>query len=253
MCMTPLIKLAIKANSPPDKAHDLADKLKLPLETATTETDLLIGWQADKLALFIPNSGAVFIDFMGGPLAHRRQYGGGKNQPLARAVGITSKIKPSVIDATAGMGRDSFVLASLGCEVQMLERSPIMAELLKDALLRANQDEITAEIMSKMSIHCTNACDYLLKSPKVDVIYLDPMYPEKRKSAAVKKDMRALQLLVGKDTDSDKLLAVALQTATSRVVVKRPKSAACLSGIQPTSTISSPNTRYDIYSVKAIS
>ena len=252
MSINPLIKLAIKANSPTDKAQILADKLKLSLETETVKADLLMGWQDDKLALFLPNSGAVFIDFISGRLAHRRQYGGGKNQPLARAIGLSSKKIPHVIDATAGMGRDSFVLASLGCHVQMLERSPIIAELLADALFRASQDETTTEISQRMSILCVNASDYLLNAPKVEVIYLDPMYPEKRKSAAVKKDMQALQLLVGKDTDSDKLLAAALQTATTRVVVKRPKSAPCLSGIQPTSTISSPNTRYDIYSIKAI-
>ncbi|MFK8066765.1 MAG: class I SAM-dependent methyltransferase [Gammaproteobacteria bacterium] len=252
--------LAIKLDSEENDnkgALALAEKLSIPLETDLAQTpELLLGWCEGKLALFSKDSGPVFIDFVEGKLAHRRQFGGGKKQPLARAVGLSSKKTPTIIDATAGMGRDSFVLASLGCEVKMIERSVVVVALLEDALDRAQKDEGTFAIADRLSVVCFDACDYLTKiqaeNISADVIYLDPMYPEKRKSAAVKKDMRVLQKLVGPDQDSPKLLDIALQVAKHRVVVKRPKSAETLIGPKPDTSISSPNTRYDIYSIKAI-
>ena len=149
------------------------------------------------------------------------------------------------------MGRDSFVLASLGCKVQMIERSSVVAAMLEDALDRARQDADVCEIADRLSVTCDDASDYLADVQMEDVIYLDPMYPEKRKAAAVKKDMRTLQMLVGADQDSHQLLEAALKKAKHRVVVKRPKQADPIQGQQPNSSISSPNTRYDIYSIKA--
>ncbi len=244
--------IAIKCDQENSLAVKLSEKLNIPLQSDLTEKpDLLLGWHEEKLALFSNDSGPVFIDFVEGKLAHRRQFGGGKKQPLARAIGLSSKKTPNVIDATAGMGRDSFVLASLGCKVQMIERSPVVAAMLEDALDRARQDADVCEIADRLSVICADASEYLIEAESVDVIYLDPMYPEKRKSAAVKKDMRALQMLVGVDQDSHKLLETALKKAKHRVIVKRPKQADPIQGQQLNSSISSPNTRYDIYSIKA--
>lgn len=212
---------------------------------------LIIGWHGDKLALFSEESGPVYVDFAGGKAAHRRQFGGGKKQPLARAVGISSKTTPKLVDATAGFGRDSFVLASLGCEVMMIERSPIMAALLQDGLDRAAKEPETIEIMGRLSVIHADATDYLSEAASVQVVYLDPMYPEKKKAAAVKKEMRLLQQLAGPDLDSERLLQVAMDKAINRVVVKRPKGAKPLEGVRVSSEISSPNTRYDIYNLKA--
>ena len=244
--------IAIKCDQENNRVEELSKKLNLPLETDLAETsDLLLGWHEDKLSIFSESYGPVFIDFVKGKLAHRRQFGNGKKQPLARAIGLSSKKLPNVIDATAGMGRDSFVLASLGCKVQMIERSSVITALLEDALERGRQDADVSPIVERMSVVCADACDYLSAAQSEDVIYLDPMYPEKRKSAAVKKDMRALQILVGPDQDSHQLLRLALQKARHRVVVKRPKQAEPLDGVSPNTTINSPNTRYDIYSIKA--
>jgi 16S rRNA (guanine1516-N2)-methyltransferase len=95
--------------------------------------------------------------------------------------------------------------------------------------------------------------EYLRTLPpqhRPDVIYLDPMYPHRDKSALVKKEMRYARALVGEDTDAGELLDIALKTARRRVAVKRPKSAAPLPGPQPAAEIASTNTRYDIYTVK---
>ena len=243
--------IAIRVDDDISRAEELGARFDLPLENSLQiAPDILLGWQEDKLALFPTGSGPVFVDFVTGKLAHRRQYGGGKKQALTRAIGLSSKNIPNVIDATAGLGRDSFVLASMGCEVKMIERSQVIAGLLEDALDRARQDHDVAAIAERLSIICIDAIDYL-SDAKTDVVYLDPMYPERRKSAAVKKEMYALQMLLGPDQDSHKLLEVALQKAKHRVVVKRPRRAETLSGQLPNSVISSPKTRYDIYSIKA--
>ena len=263
----------------PDKALALSQALSVPLiETLPHKKawgeQLVLSWITDKknadietlgetsasaatLALLSAESGPVLVDFIGGKKNHRRQFGGGKGQPLARAIGIQQETPPSILDATAGMGGDAFVFASLGCKVLMVERSPIVAALLNDALERANQakdlDHDLPQIIQRLSLVNVDSAEYLLtEKPEVDVIYMDPMYPENKKSASAKKEMRALQSLVGPDMDSEKLLDVALKTAKQRVVVKRPAKAPTINGIQPNSEISSPNTRYDIYSIKAL-
>jgi len=257
------------------QAEALASQLNLPLiaelpHKKAWTTQLILSWIPDKnsletdeqtpakLALLSAQSGPVLVDFIGGKKNHRRQFGGGKGQPLARAIGIQKTSSTTVLDATAGMGGDAFVFASLGCNVLMVERSEIVAALLQDALNRAveaeNLEQEVADIIQRLSLVNADSADYLLtEKPDIDVIYMDPMYPEKKKkSAAVKKEMKALQGLVGPDMDSEKLLAAALKTAKQRVVVKRPSHAPTINGIQPNTEISSPNTRYDIYSIKAL-
>lgn len=262
-----LIDICI-ANTFPAKAHLLSQQLNLPI-CSEIKAEHWLDWVNDKkdptlkLALCSNKQGTVSIDFLSGKKAHRRQFGGGKGQPLIRAMGQLEHGMPKIIDATAGMGGDSYVLASLGFEVQMIERSPIVAALLNDALTRANQsldNDLSPELqesIQNLSLVNANSADYLLNNQSdVDVIYMDPMYPEKKKKAAAKKEMQALQQLVGPDLDSERLLEAALKTAKYRVVVKRPKGADpvyCeLNNIQPSSNISSPNTRYDIYVIKAL-
>lgn len=230
-----------------------------------SDYDFLLGWLHDeetdhpsRLALFSKTAGPVFVDFLSGKKNHRRQFGGGKGQPLARAVGIAGTDCPSILDATAGLGGDAFVFATLGCRVHMVERSPVVAALLSDALARgqAAEDSEVASILQHLSLVNADSATYLREShPEVDVIYMDPMYPEKKKTAAAKKEMKALQHLIGPDMDSSELLQAALETAQLRVVVKRPAKAppiALSSGIEPSTAIKSPNTRYDVYSIKAL-
>ena len=234
-------------------------------QTKQTKHDMEFGWLEEdniaKLALFPTNSGAVYIDFLGGKKHHRRQFGGGKGQPLAKAIGLKSNKTPTVLDATAGMGSDAFVLATLGCKVLMVERSPVVAALLEDAFKRGLQTKDLDVLTDIQNLSLVNAdsTEYLLEHrPNIDVVYMDPMYPEKKKKAAVKKEMVALQNLVGADLDSAGLLSAALQTANKRVVVKRPAKAPFIELTiesklkKPTMSINSPNTRYDVYVINSL-
>lgn len=204
-----------------------------------------------------PKLGAIFVDLVSGAVAHRRKFGGGKGQAIAKAAGLNKGTIPTILDGTAGLGRDAFVLASLGCKVQMVERHPVVAALLDDGLERAKQDaEIGQWVSERMSlIHASslNALSDLANDAdfvKPDVVYLDPMYPHpenKKKSALVKKEMRVFQSLVGPDLDADGLLEPALALATKRVVVKRPDYANWLNERKPSMAIETKKNRFDVY------
>ncbi|HSX52639.1 MAG TPA: class I SAM-dependent methyltransferase, partial [Cellvibrio sp.] len=162
--------------------------------------------------------GPIFVEFTEGAVDHRRKFGGGKGQMIAKAVGIKAGVYPRVLDATAGMGKDSFVLATLGCELTMIERSPIVQVLLQDGLRRAQefasaQDAELLQVIERMHLLAQDSRGYLESlAPEQfpDVIYLDPMFPERQKSADVKKEMAAFHSVVGKDEDADALLPLAL-------------------------------------------
>lgn len=190
---------------------------------------------------------AVRADFLAPALDYRRRFGGGYRQPLARAVGVSGKHKPRVLDMTAGLGRDSFVLASLGCEVTMLERSRVVAALLADGLRRAEAEPRIAGIAARMTLIEGDAIEWLRDHPASpqEVIYVDPMFPARRKSALVKGEMQLLHELVGRDEPVEPLVQAALAQSARRVVVKRP-SAAPRSG-KPEFSVRGKRNRFDVY------
>ena len=197
--------------------------------------------------------GDLVLDFLNGRVGFRRRREEGRKLPLARAAGLTPQFKPRVVDATAGLGRDAFVLATLGCEVTLVERVSVVAALLQDALERASRDVEVGPIVGRMRLVAADALDFvdtLQENEAPDVVYLDPMYPERDKSALVKKEMRFLRALAGDDLDAEALLKASLAKAQKRVVVKRPKRAPPLGGPAPSHSIESENTRYDVYVTK---
>lgn len=217
--------------------------------------DYLLYIRTTHLELQLPQEKAftpLFFDFVSGKNKHRRLYGGGKNQDFAKAIGIHKFPNLSVIDATAGAGKDSFVMATLGCTVTSLERSLPLYLLLSDALKRCytSQDEKLIEICQRITLEHTDSQHYL-KSKKgklADIIYLDPMFPSREKSAKVKKEMQIFHELVGNDSDAASLLALARKRANKRVVVKRPIKSPYLDEKTPPSfKITGKTTRYDVY------
>lgn len=226
----------------------------VPPEQVTTPLALVYAGNDCYLQQTGPKApGPVRASFVDGAVEHRRRFGGGKGQMIAKAVGLNKGVTPSVLDATAGLGRDAWVLASLGCEVQMLERSPVIAELLAFALAQAQQSEL-ADIAARLSLHAIDAHAFLAQQQEscADVVYLDPMYPHRDKSAAVKKEMRVFQDLIGADSDAHTLLDLALGCARHRVVVKRPARGETLSMRQPDYQLPGKSCRYDIYTLKRL-
>lgn len=200
--------------------------------------------------------GPIRVDFVSGAADHRRKFGGGKGQMIAKAVGVKSGVYPQVLDVTAGLGRDAYVLASLGCDMTLLERSPVVQALLADGLQRARDYSAVdasdiAAILGRMQFHPQDSLAYLQDAADVaDVVYLDPMFPARHKTADIKKEMKAFHSVVGQDLDADALLAPSLAAARYRVVVKRPRKAPYLAERTPSYQLQGKSSRYDIYTLQ---
>lgn len=193
----------------------------------------------------------LFVNFLDKKLQYRLRQNSKNKEQIAKAIGLKNlkaEIKPYVVDATAGLGRDAYILASLGCFVHLIERSPILFLLLKDGLERAAQDLDAQESVSRMRLSFGESKNLLKTNLKPDIIYLDPMYPMRTKSALTKKEMRIVRALVGENQDAAVLLKEALAHAKQRVVVKRPISGLTLVESPPPNFVITGNTnRYDIY------
>lgn len=253
---SPPVTVALTCSAPDRlaEAEALAARLGIPRQPpeAPLATDFLLRLTPTHLELVNaaePRDKPVCFDFVHGELSWRRLHGGG--EAVVKAIGGTAKARPSVLDATAGMGRDGFVLACAGCRVLMVERSPIVHALLDDALARAAADpDLGPLIRTRLTLVQGEAPAVMAGLPedlRPDVVYLDPMYPHRKKSALVKKEMRVFRALVGEDTDADALLPAALACARKKVVVKRPDYADPLAGDRPNTAITTKTHRFDIY------
>ena len=237
------------------QADEWAKRLGLPRVDAGAGFAVQVGADGLQVQQLGPQApGPVRVDFVEGQAAHRRLFGGGTGQMIAKAVGIAQGVRPQVLDCTAGLGKDAFVLASLGCQMTLIERQPLIAALLEDGLARARGDDETGPIVARMTLLTGNAIEHLRQwqGEPPQVIYLDPMFPHREKSALVKKEMRVFRPLVGDDLDAPALLEAALALATHRVVVKRPRKAPIIEGAKPGHSLEGKSSRYDIYPKKAL-
>ena len=206
------------------------------------ETEYFLQFIDNKIVLrHSLNKEKVFADFVGGALNHRVAYRGA--ELIAKAVNI--KENRTIWDATAGLGRDAFVLAAMGANVAMFERHFVPATLLADALFRAKQCSDTQAIIERMSLNFGSIFNSDLPCP--DVICLDPMFPERHKTALVKKEMRFFQAAIGCDEDSADLLDKARGMPVKRIVVKRPKHGAFIGNSKPAYQYIGKSTRFDVY------
>ncbi len=186
----------------------------------------------------------IRVDFLSNKLQYRTKHST-LSEMVAKACG--AKRKPSVLDLTAGLGRDAFLLASLGCNVRMIERNPIMHALLEDGLkrLKQQQPDIPLSLMFLNSKTLTK--EQLINTGIPDVVYIDPMHPQRTKSALVKKEMRILRELVGDDLDKCELLDIAFNLGCKRIVIKWPVKAPLILSRKPTGSFKGKSTRFDVF------
>ncbi len=251
-----LVGISVNASTELDLrlTERLADRLALPLLTAGESISVpALRFRDGRLELSAPASVGTLqplcIDFLSGPSFYRFVHDRRINQLLGRAVGIKPGRRPAVCDATAGFGEDGLVLASLGCRVVMVERSPAIWALLDDALRRAtDHPRLGLIVRQNIELHLGDARDFLPATrQRFDTIYLDPMYPVAKKSALNKVKMRLLRTLVGDDPDSDGLLEAARHHDPSRITVKRPLPAPPLTADRPQVHMNGKSCRFDIY------
>ncbi|MEZ0391426.1 MAG: class I SAM-dependent methyltransferase [Pseudobdellovibrionaceae bacterium] len=190
------------------------------------------------LSFFDDELGKLHLDFLNSK-DYVRQAHRGKSELIAKAVGL-HRGRQRVFDATVGLAQDAWFLSQLGAEVEGCERSPVVYLLLADALCRAPE--------AKLKIHFGDSLQWISEGKSdFSVVYIDPMFPEKKKSALPRKEMRIFRKWVGEDLDAEKLVQTALQSPAERVVVKRPlKAPEILSGV--VHSFEGQTVRYDLYS-----
>ncbi len=244
------LAVLFEGNGEISKFEALAERLNVPLRQSSEQNPeaFFLTWRDGELKLLdteLLRKGGLSVD-ISPRNGEQRSYPAPKEGAFAQAIGRKTK---TVVDATTGWAQDSLCLFRMGYEVRCIERSPMMAELLTDAFERLTQElwvqklELTPPVL----LH-GNAIELLknLASPP-DCIYLDPMFPPKRKKSALsKKTMTILQNVVGEDLDKTELFAAAFSATAKRVVVKSPDYAEPLGG-KPTETFGSKLLRYDVY------
>jgi 16S rRNA (guanine1516-N2)-methyltransferase len=237
----------------PHADPELAARYRDWLGTATSKaTDSTLGLYLDGNGLAVVEDGRIRLrpDFAGGSAGWRLSRASIKGEALARACGLKHGRRPAIVDATAGLGQDGLLLARLGCRVTLIERSPVLAALLDDALRRARLVTWLADAVARIELVHGDARDALAgqdSAHRPDVVYLDPMFePDQRRGAAA-KGTRLLERIAGLEGDGDDLLEPARQTAQERVVVKRHRRAEPLAGVAPDFRINGRSTRFDAY------
>lgn len=234
-----------------EAAAPLAARLALPLVSADDRThEVLLTVTDDRLEARQTDSraGAVAVEFTSGSFGYRRRPGSPR-EAVVRAVGF--KTQPlEVFDMTAGLGRDAMVLALAGCRVTTCERSPIVHALLEDGLRRASLDEELTSVLERLTLIQSDAIEALHRTPRPDVVYLDPMFPERTGSAVPSKELRLLARIVGASEDAGALLDAAVASGAPRIVVKRPRLAPTLSTARaatPGMRLEGRSSRFDVY------
>ena len=227
-----------------DAAMELIPWLSVRWQASPPESGHYFWWDDDGLALkstAFDSRSSVHVDFVHGAQARRVKAVSG--EALTRAMGCNKGLRPSIVDTTAGLGGDLSVLANVGCEVFAMERHPIVAALLQDALRRAQ--EAGASWCERLQFTHADSAEHLSRVSH-GVIYLDPMFPKDRK-AAPSLSMQVLHSLEQTTDDPERLLEAALDSASARVVVKRPIKAEVLGGRQPSSQVKAKTVRFDLY------
>lgn len=235
-----------------DKGGDRgqAEKLAKKLDTAVVdkleniENEPVLRFAKD--GLFFENGKMVLHgDFVA--MRHRLEDGRLLHEPLLKAAKIKDAEEPLwIIDATAGLGEDSILLAAAGHRVTLFERDPIICALLKDAVRRASKAPELKETAARMTVVEGDSIELLSKlTEKPDVILLDPMFPEKTNTALVKKKFQMIYLLERQSDDEDLLMQAALAADPRKIVVKRPLKGPFLGGVKPGYSLEGKTIRYD--------
>ena len=238
-------KLLLYAERDGERAAALAEHLHIPVSTQAPAAGTLF-LRLGENGLSLERDGLVIRGDFGAMLPRLKTNNLG-GELLVRAAKGKSGETGTAVDATAGLGEDSFLLAAAGFSVRLYERDPVICALLADALDRAAREEALAGIVARMTLceeDSVTALPALGFAP--DVIYLDPMFPERQKSALVKKKFQLLHFLEPPCDDGEALLAAALAAKPRKIIVKRPLKAEFLAGVKPSHTLSGKAIRYDV-------
>lgn len=234
-----------------DHAQQLADLLSIPLISDPQGYQVFFNLTPNHLELIAleeksKKPSSLRVDFTTPRNLHRVKNP--HKELLIQAIKVRKKLPATVVDATGGLGRDAFLLAAAGCKVDVFERNYFIGALLADGLKRAALAPQTAHICNRIKLHIQNTVEHIgeLSAPP-EVVYLDPMFPERDKSAKVKQNLRILRYIEGDQGEEQELFAAAWTIKPRKIVVKRPLKSAPLCEIRPTYTLKGKAVRFDVY------
>lgn len=235
-----------------NQAISFAKDFCLPLSKPELASDLVLSFDPEGLSLQDqqPKPLVLRLDFAEKPNLYRLKKATCKNEDLAKACGLKPNQTNLICDATAGLGRDSFLLAWLGAEVHAIEKHPVVYALLSDALSRAQKEAILAPITERIKTVLSHNIDWLQHTQTLyDVIYLDPMFAKNDLKAAVGKDMQLLRKLLQCEMPENEkdLLLLSRSKAKKRVVIKRGRKARLFADTEPHHSIIGRSSRFDVY------
>ncbi len=241
-----MIKVYVKEDGDRKKAQAFSEKYGYEMLRGVTpgEEELYLCFGKEAVSLQKGNQ-SMTGDFTS--MLPRLKINNLNGEMLVKAAKFKTPIEhPLAVDATAGMGEDSLLLAAAGYRVKMLERNPVVATLLEDTIKRARNDERLAEIASRMEVFAGDSIDYLYKMDETpDIVYLDPMFPGRTKSGLVKKKFQLIHYLEAPCEEESKLLDAAIEAAPKRIIIKRPSKGPYLAEKKPSYSISGKTVRYD--------
>lgn len=235
-------------------AHLLSEKTGIPIVDAPSDVPIEKWLSEDRLTVLFDHSGVSLHGYglyYQGDFRHmlRRVTGGRLFHEMLIKAAKTGETGLRAVDATAGMGEDSFLLAAYGYEVTMFEQNPVIAVLLNDSLTRARKDPDLAGIASRMHLVEGNSIDHFPDLQDIRLIYLDPMFPKRQKSGLINKKLQLIQKLEPPCSDENVLFSAAIAAKPTKIVVKRPLKSAHLSGKNPTYMLKGKAIRYDCYAL----
>lgn len=241
--MSEEIVVCIKKNGDKDLAGSVARKIGAPI-TDSEGRGLTILFDAKGVSL--KGYGLTYQgDFEG--MLHRISDGRLAHEMLVRAV-KSDEPNLTAIDATAGMGEDAFLIAAAGYDVTLHEQNPVIAVLLKDAIRRAKKNPKLKDIAMRMHLVEGDSVKLLTERvDKVDVVYLDPMFPKRQKSGLINKKLQLIQKLEPPCSEEEDLFDAAISAGPSKIIVKRPLKSPNLAGRKPNYELLGKAIRYDCY------
>jgi len=249
-CLSSEIAIFYKNEKYLSRAQALSQKLGIPLFNESEKKFPFLLRVAEDISLELNEKGGpgpLSIDYSSGAINFRRMTG---KQLLLKSVGGAGK---RVFDSTAGLGRDAFVLASLGCNVRAMEKSTVLGELVMDALERSKPDKRLGKIITRLEFSVGESSGFIknLAVNSFDTLYIDPMFPESKKSALPKKEMFILQRFFANKASSDNDVQKIFDEGSKkfkRIVVKRPLNGPPLSDKAKVKVqFKGSSTRFDVY------
>ncbi len=204
-----------------DAINDFNNKCK-------SDTNVILKFD-DVVSLSLENDIKIkplFLDFTDKKLLFRLNNISKAKEAIIRAVSLNKVPNIFIFDATAGLARDSFIMQAVFNNVLMFERNIAVFCLIKDALNRALESNLKEHFKFDLpKLHPLGSIKDYKGEIRPDVIYYDPMFPHREKTAKVKKEMQIFQSLIGHDEDIEDMLFYAIKLAKHKVVLKRPKTA----------------------------